>query len=134
VFDYVNELLEALPPPYRTDDVRMGLHEALGNAIIHGALGVGSRDVMGLDTFLLAVAEAETEPERRVVYVAIEQRGAGMVRIVIDDCGPGFDHERALVRPGRGLAFVESGFTHAEYQRGGRRLVLDLGGATCSAA
>ncbi len=131
VFEYVDALLAALPEEHRTDAVRMGLTEALGNAVVHGALRLGSRDDMGLDEFVQAVIDAEDMRYCRMVHIMMECDDRAGVKLVIDDCGRGFDFEKVQAREGRGLDFIRSAFARTEYDREGRRLVLTLWGASC---
>ncbi len=128
VFDYVEDLVGALPPLRRTDAVRLALTEALANAIIHGALGLGSRDEMGMHAFLSSLIAADrAAPEASVaVRLALCDSWA---RIVIEDPGKGFDVAGMVARPGRGLDLIRRGVSRANYECGGRRLVLWLEGS-----
>ncbi len=115
-----DELLEALPAGERTERVRIGVIEALANAILHGSLRVAPRgELDDLPAFLDAMAEHESA---EVTLWA----GVGERVIAIYDGGPGFDWRSALRRPGRGLAIMKHVFGDVEWNEAGNCVRLHL--------
>lgn len=131
VFAMAEMVTGVLPPALRTDAVQLGILEALSNAIVHGALEIGSRDTMPLDEYLKQLEEGELRHgAARVVDVLVEARGPRGASITIDDPGNGFDVAATQVQPRRGLDIIHRTFSSVRLERDGRRLVLSLGGVS----
>lgn len=127
---YVARVEAALPKSLRTDAVRLGLIEALSNAIIHGALGIGSRNGRPLEDYLHLLEERERElGDRRKVWVDVEVDPGDGATIVIEDPGPGFDYGHAAPQPNRGIDLVKRSFDLVWTANRGSRVVMRLGGA-----
>jgi serine/threonine-protein kinase RsbW len=88
--------------------IRISLEEAIVNAIRHGNR---------LDATKAVRVESDVNPVR--ADITVEDEGAGFERGDIPDP----THEENLCRPnGRGILLIESYMTHAEWDRGGRRV------------
>jgi anti-sigma regulatory factor (Ser/Thr protein kinase) len=115
-----DQLLEALPEEERTARVRIGVVEALANAILHGALRVPARgDLDELPAFLESMDRYESA---EVTLWA----GVGDRVIEVYDGGPGFDWRVALRRPGRGLSIMRHVFGSLEWNEVGNAVRLHL--------
>ena len=126
--------------PNRAMRVRMALHEALTNSVIHGNLGISSAlKEKGDDEFFLAIAARMSDPAYAGRIVEIEAvYGEGVATWVFTDQGAGFDVEAALrrldsdepdlLRPsGRGLVMIRAFTDEMRYEDRGRKLTLRLG-------
>jgi len=88
--------------------IRISLEEAIVNAIRHGNR---------LDPSKTVRVESDITPAR--ADITVEDEGAGFDRGDIPDP----THEDNLCRPnGRGILLIESYMTHAQWDRGGRRV------------
>lgn len=92
-----NLLSNACPDPAR---VATGLAELLVNAVEHGNLGIGYHGKSGLtesNTWMAEVKRRLELPENRNKEAEVSfERLQGEIRIVIQDCGEGFDWRRYL--------------------------------------
>lgn len=121
-------LLEALPEVERSERVRLGLAEALANAILHGALrirryvGVG-RDEHGEGLEGPRADGLGATPDASGVTL---WAGVGDGAVSIYDGGPGFDWRAAMRCPGRGLALMRHVFDDVQWNEAGNcvRLVI----------
>jgi len=116
--------------------VELAVAEAVGNAVIHGNLGLKSdlrHSLAGLVEFNGRIAEQLRDPTlaaRRVQMIALPYGDNG-VEIQVSDDGDGFDVEHELEKPlevgaksGRGLALIRKVSAHIEGAHGGRTLVM----------
>ena len=90
---YLRQIELELPPLQRHDEVMAGLAEALSNAVLHGALGISSRDrdAGQIEAFLADIDRAERRfGALRHVSVILRLRGSTL-EIVVGDDGAGFD-------------------------------------------
>lgn len=114
----------------------LAVAEAIGNAIIHGNLGLKSdlrHSLAGLVEFNGRIAEQLQDPTlaaRRVRMIALPYGGNG-VEIRVSDDGDGFDVEQELCKPletaaksGRGLGLIRKISNHIEGANGGRTLIM----------
>jgi anti-sigma regulatory factor (Ser/Thr protein kinase) len=115
-----DRLLDALPEEERTARVRIGVVEALANAILHGALRVPERG--GLDDLPEFLESMDRYDSAEVTLWA----GVGARVIAIYDGGPGFDWRSALRRPGRGLSIMRHVFGAVEWNDAGNCVLLHL--------
>jgi stage II sporulation protein AB (anti-sigma F factor) len=96
-------------PPQAEEDLALCVHEAVSNAIVHG----------------------HATDQAAAVQVRIEPVGPAL-RVIVRDCGPGFDVEQALrslddptEEPrGRGLRIIRSLADEVDWHDGGREVVL----------
>ena len=123
---HADVLEQALPADVRSDLVRVGLVEALTNAIVHGALGVATRD--DLEAFLVAIEAAEASHDC-VVHAEVHQ-APFEIAVVISDQGEGFDWRAASPERGHGLAIVEEIFECVSWNEVGNEVRLRLRGST----
>lgn len=115
-----DQLVGALPEEDRSARVRIGVIEAIANAILHGALGVPARgELEELPAFLESMEGYESS---EVTLWA----GVGDRVIAIYDGGPGFDWRSALRRPGRGLSIMRHVFGSVEWNEAGNCVRLHL--------
>lgn len=126
--EYVSAVVAALPVSLRTDLVRAGLAEALGNAVLHGAFGLDPsvRDAGDVESWLDAIDQAERSP--RVldrVIVAVRARSTRCV-VRVSDPGLGFDWRHALERDGHGLAVLHEAFASVRWNDAGNAVSLTL--------
>lgn len=125
VADHAETLEQALPPEARSELVRIGLVEALTNAIVHGALGVASGD--DVEVLLSSIAAAEAKADR--VVRAEVHRTPSEIAVVIADEGAGFDWRAARPVRGRGLAIVKEVFECVSWNEVGNEVRLRLRGS-----
>jgi hypothetical protein len=115
----------------RREELRVGLTEALSNAVLHGALGVSSelREKNDFEGFSAHVSEREatTDPNLRI-DVVLRTTDEG-VEIAITDPGRGFDWANQRIRPSRGLALLFQSFDRVEWNATGNVLRLFVAGA-----
>jgi anti-sigma regulatory factor (Ser/Thr protein kinase) len=129
VADWATEVERALPPPHRGDATRLGIAEALANAIVHGALGLSShrRDTGDIEAFLDAIVDAEARHgEERFVDVEVLLDGDGAT-VVVTDPGAGFDWRDPPRGEGRGLAMIARIFEDVSWNESGNQVRLELG-------
>jgi anti-sigma regulatory factor (Ser/Thr protein kinase) len=108
--------------------VRAGLVEALGNAIIHGALGVSyeGRAAGDIEASLDAIDRASAALAGCAsVRVEIKTDSAGTA-IVITDPGPGFDWRASPSSGGLGLTIMRSVFCAIHWNAEGNVVSLGL--------
>ena len=117
-------------------DISIG--EAVGNAIVHGSLGIESslRETRaGLDRYNNAVRLGLSDPTRagKRVEVTAVPLSDGRLEIAIYDRGTGFDMERRLdnslsgsAKHGRGLALIRKVARSVVSRDGGRTLVITI--------
>ena len=118
--------------------VDIAIAEAVGNAIIHGNLGIMSslrETLSGLDRYAEAVVQHlnDTASAGKRVEAAFVRRPDGHLELAVHDRGAGFDIERRLeARPpsgnthGRGLALMVKVAQTVAWRDGGRTVVLTL--------
>lgn len=119
----VDRVEALLPFSLRSDLVRAGIVEALGNSILHGTLCVDSalREVGELDAWLDHIEARERLLRDRFVRVDVSLCGEGACVSFIDN-GPGFDWRRAPARPGRGLSILRAAFSELRWNGTGNIL------------
>lgn len=128
----VSAVLGAMFPAESAGSAAIGLREILLNAIEHGNLGVSYNE----KSALLAQGIWEEEINRRLAlpeqadrFADVEfERLPDIIRVVVTDCGPGFDWrryitmspERAFDSHGRGIAMAALlGFDELNYTERG---------------
>jgi anti-sigma regulatory factor (Ser/Thr protein kinase) len=126
--EYTHAILATLPPELATDEVVAGLAEALGNAIIHGALGVTyeRRRAGDLEGTFDAIDEAARRLGDQVsVRVDVQANERGAV-VVIADPGPGFDWRSDEPTGGLGLTILHRVFADVAWNDRGNVVTLTL--------
>ena len=119
--------------------VKLALHEALTNAVVHGNLELqSSLKEEGDDTFFRAMEERLADPRLAGRMVTVEADSDGNTyRWSITDQGPGFDLNSVdsilkpdpseEVRPcGRGLALIQACVDEMHFEMGGCRVILGV--------
>ncbi|NUP04863.1 MAG: hypothetical protein HOW73_02250 [Polyangiaceae bacterium] len=128
VYAYALQVAEQLPPRLRLRKVEVGVGEALSNAIIHGALGIESRDGMTIAEYIQRIGDGEQRyGTTRSITVSIETHPGGNATITVEDPGTGYDTSRTSVVPGRGLDIMRRCFSFVRVEHGGKRVVLGVG-------
>jgi anti-sigma regulatory factor (Ser/Thr protein kinase) len=114
------------------------LSEAIGNAIIHGCLGLESglrETASGLELYDEAIRQRLRDPVRSAlrVEVTIFPLPNGQLEIAVHDRGAGFDLDRYLndavsqgAKHGRGLALIRKIARSIASRDGGRTLVITI--------
>jgi anti-sigma regulatory factor (Ser/Thr protein kinase) len=126
--EYVRAIVETLPPELGGDDVWAGLAEALGNAIIHGALGVSyeRRRAGDLEGTLDEIDEAARRLGDRVSVRVDVRADDGRAVVAITDPGPGFDWRSDEPTGGLGLTILRSVFAEVAWNDRGNVITLTL--------
>lgn len=124
--EYAMRIERALPPELQRPDVRVGLVEALTNAILHGAFGI-QRETEDVEPYLDAIDAAERTRAGRTVIGVTVWSGQKGVDVVVNDFGPGFDWRRALMKSGRGLSILHEVFDDVRWNAGGNCVRLTIG-------
>lgn len=120
--------------------IRLSLHEALTNAIVHGNLEVSSdlKEAEETDRFTKALALRSTlsKYSSRRVQVEVDYN-EHRIAWTIKDEGKGFDIEKvlkhaaseqpSLLASGRGVMMMQAFMDDVQYQLGGRQCRLTLG-------
>jgi anti-sigma regulatory factor (Ser/Thr protein kinase) len=136
-----------LPEPARIHRIRIPLHEAITNAIIHGNLEVSSElKEQEDDAFSRAVAERSTDQRyaSRTVEVVFDA-DVHRFQWMITDEGPGFDiaarlaqadsDEVSFLLSGRGITMMRALMDDVYYHLGGRSVIMTMqrsdGESTC---
>lgn len=123
-------------PGIDTMMMELAVAEAVGNAIIHGNLGLRSdlrHSLAGLVEFNQRIAERSADPTlsaRRVRLTAVPLGGGG-VEVCVTDDGDGFDLAVELAKPleiaaksGRGLGLIRKVSSHIRGDNHGRSLYM----------
>jgi hypothetical protein len=131
-YDRLEETADAviatLPESARRPEVHVGLAEALANAILHGALGLPSRDDASDPLAIYdAIEAAQARADGLTIEVHLHGRPVGA--LVIEDPGVGFDWSTACARPGHGLSMMRAAFADVQYLGAGNLVRLKLRGA-----
>ncbi|OAN48154.1 hypothetical protein A6A04_05210 [Paramagnetospirillum marisnigri] len=121
-------------------DIRCAVQEAIGNAVIHGNLGLdGSMraDLAGLRIFAEAMEKRRGDPARACLPVTIITRTRGTeLEVSIEDRGRGFSPP--LTRPtrpppvaagGLGLVIIHRCCSKVGFGLGGRRITMTFSAA-----
>ncbi len=118
------------------DDLEMCLAEAVGNAVVHGNLEIGSglrtnRDDFELYCNLLKEGLANPELSARRVEVCWMPLNQFQQMVVVSDQGQGFDFSKQLstsceleAKSGRGLPLIKMLARSVSAEDGGRSLVM----------
>lgn len=118
-----------------TTSVRTALQEAIGNAVMHGNLALGSElreSIAGLAMMGRLMEQRAADPRygRRPVTVAARWDGTTLV-LTVEDRGTGFrppTSTKALPGPiatsGRGLAEIRAHCSRVTFSTGGRRITM----------
>ena len=127
-----------LPDPSKIHRIRIPLHEAVTNAIIHGNLEVSSElKEREDDAFSRAVAERSTDDRyaSRTVEVVFDA-DAHRFQWMITDQGPGFDiaaklahadsGEVSFLLSGRGITMMRALMDDVYYHQGGRSVIMTM--------
>ena len=127
-----------LPDPNKIHRIRIPLHEAVTNAIIHGNLEVSSElKEQEDDAFSRAVAERSTDDRyaSRTVEVVFDA-DAHRFQWMITDEGPGFDiaaklahadsGEVSFLLSGRGITMMRALMDDVYYHHGGRSVIMTM--------
>ena len=127
-----------LPDPSRIHRIKIPLHEAITNAIIHGNLEVSSElKEQEDDAFSRAVAERSTDDRyaSRTVEVVFDA-DAHRFQWMITDQGPGFDiaaklahadsGEVSFLLSGRGITMMRALMDDVYYHHGGRSVIMTM--------
>lgn len=125
--EYADSILSLVGPRARSPEVRIGLVEALTNAIVHGAFQLGPRDSSpcGLFSYLGAVERAQATQEPLLLWVDVSDLPTG-ARITIADPGDGFDWRSVHRRPGHGLELIFAAFDEVTWNQAGNSVSLEL--------
>lgn len=124
-----------LAPALDVTLMELGLAEAVGNAIVHGNLGLQSdlrHSLAGLVEFNQRIAERTADPTLAARRVRITARPAGAgLEIRVSDDGAGYDLQAELARPldvaaksGRGLGLIRKLCAQVRGENGGRTLCM----------
>lgn len=126
--DHVRVIEEALPLPLRGDLLRIGLTEVLTNAIVHGALGVGSeaRDEGDVERNIEEIEEAARRLLGQRSVEALVSTNGTTAEIEVSDPGPGFDWRNVRRRHGLGLSIIRQAFAAVRWNEAGNRVSLKL--------
>lgn len=126
----------ALADGEAADLIDIGIGEALGNAIIHGNLGIPNHlrtTSRGFEHFRLALSERIADPvlSRRRVEINVRACGPEFLTIAVSDQGLGFDLAGKLARSvhseaksGRGLGLIRRICVSMLGEDDGRTLVM----------
>lgn len=127
-----------LPDPSKIHRIRIPLHEAITNAIIHGNLEVSSElKEQEDDAFSRAVAERSSDDRyaSRTVEVVFDA-DAHRFQWMITDEGPGFDiaaklahaesEEVSFLLSGRGITMMRALMDDVYYHEGGRSVIMTM--------
>lgn len=118
--------------------VELAVCEAIGNAVIHGNLGLKSdlrhsRD--GLVEFNACIVERLADPTlaARRVEVTVTALAGGGGEIIVKDDGDGFDFDKEMAKPldaaaksGRGLGLIRKISSAVFGRDGGRTLIMQF--------
>lgn len=127
LWTYVGWIEASLPIWARSALVRVGIAEALSNAIIHGALEVDSslRDAGEMLAWLEALDVAEQDGADVTVCVSMSVQPTA-VHLCVDGGGRGFDWRNAERRVGRGLSIIHAAFDHVRWNDSGTALFVTV--------
>lgn len=116
--------------------VELAVAEAMGNAVIHGNLGLKSdlrHSLDGLSEFNARIEQSLADPTlagRRVTMTALPFDQGG-VEIIVSDNGDGFDFDQEMNKPceaaaksGRGLGLIRKVCSELSYRDAGTTLVM----------
>jgi anti-sigma regulatory factor (Ser/Thr protein kinase) len=117
---------QAIPADLRGELVRIGLVEALMNAVVHGALGV--QRTSDLDLYLDTISELD-HPDPPTVSATVRVAD-GRCQVLIEDGGEGFDWRAASPRRGRGLSILREVFDDVTWNDRGNEVRLSLRGGS----
>lgn len=124
--EHVQAIVATLPVWARRAATRVGLAEALGNAIVHGTLRLTPRDeTTDLERWLDDLVEADVSDRELLVLVHAEDEVA---TIVISDRGPGFDWRAASPKPQHGLGIMNETFDEVAWNARGNVVALRVHG------
>lgn len=121
-----------IPAPRRSD-LRLALHEALANGLLHGNLGLAaSHNAQNPGDFMehaRLLEERLAQPEYGGKPIAISLSWNDPIcEIAICDSGEGFTPGPRQAKPGErlgeGLNLIASHCDHMRFEAGGRRLIL----------
>ncbi|WP_173981733.1 ATP-binding protein, partial [Magnetospirillum sp. SS-4] len=122
------------------DMIDICIAEAIGNAVIHGNLGIPGHlraTAKGFQRFCRIMEERLNDPvlSGRRVEINMSSNGAGYVRASVSDQGHGFDLAARLSRAagpdathGRGLGVIRKACSALHGEDGGRTLVMLFNG------
>lgn len=122
---HIDAVVDVLPKWARSDEVRVGLGEALSNAIVHGALRVPPREEEDFERFLDDLLAAEARAAGATITVAVLAVGKRLLFAVADG-GPGFDWKRARRRDRRGLGILDRAFAGVSWNARGNVLLASV--------
>jgi|LNFM01.1.fsa_nt_gb hypothetical protein len=127
LWTYVGWIEDRLPTWARRDMVRVGIAEALSNAMIHGALAVDCslRDAGHVVEWLAVLEEAERAETTAALYVSLSTR-SNSAQLRVDGGGRGFDWRNAEPRVGRGLSIIRAAFDHVCWNDSGTVLFATI--------
>lgn len=119
--------------PARIRWIKTALTEAVGNAVIHGNLGLRSAEQADNDSFIAFGAKVagmlnEETYRLRPIEVSLARCG-GEVEVAVRDVGEGFDFSAGWgvadnKMSGRGLGFIEDHCLSVTHVDGGRGIVM----------
>lgn len=120
----------------RATDMRYALQEAVGNAVVHGNLGLDSSlrgSLAGLREFSTIMEQRRSDPvlSARPIVICVAAVSEG-VEIAVDDVGGGFTPGRIAmpIGPaeaaggGMGLGIIQRCCAALRFERGGSRIVM----------
>lgn len=119
----------------QTERVESALQEAIGNAVLHGNLELDGRLRANIDT----LAQFSKQMEQRLFQPGYARRPldiaaswtATVLRLVVRDQGPGFNHE-GLAQPtttaatGRGIALIRELADRTAFSEEGRQVEMEF--------
>ena len=126
----------ALPAGEAADLIDICIGEALGNAVIHGNLGIPNHlraTAEGFETFRAILRDRLADPTLacRRVEICVQARGKDHLNVSVSDQGSGFDLAGQLARSvqstakcGRGLGLIRKLCASVLGEDGGRTMVM----------
>lgn len=114
-------------------DIRYALQEAIGNAVIHGNLGLdgtlrGSLESLRVFAAMMDERMADADRSRRPITIIANDHSDG-ITVSVEDCGDGFSPD--TVKPtdnpaagGMGLVIIRMYCRSIAFDLGGRRIAM----------
>jgi anti-sigma regulatory factor (Ser/Thr protein kinase) len=127
VGDHVDAITTGLPEWASTPETRLGLSEALSNAILHGVHRIPKRADAPLDSALelehwLEIAVSTHDVVQTITILIVED--VTLVTFVVADPGEGFDAASTARSASRGLGILAATFDDVAWNHRGNVLAL----------